>query len=335
MFWILTLLLGFLLYFFWEPLRSTEFILLLQGYRSPAVDYFFRAFTFLGNDYFYIFFFCIMLWCVDKPLGLSAAAVLLVSGAGSNLLKGLWALPRPAIEGIFPPHSYAFPSGHALTAVTLWGYLAVKTKKAWFWAWTIIVIIIVSFSRLILGFHFAGDVLGGVFLGMLFLKVFLWADSFLTRKGAGFFLNGRKGMRCDANNRRGQKGFKTCRDRQGSFFLLLAPALAFFVPFCLVFILPGESGKILGILAGGSAGYILEKAKIRSLTQGSWRQQLLKALIGILGEAGIFLISGCIFSAVVPCLTFLRYMVLGFWITFLAPYIFVRAALCPRDKTVI
>ena len=56
-FWLVTMLLGLILYVFWEPLRSTEFILSLQRYRSTGLDYFFRAFTFLGDDYFSCCFF--------------------------------------------------------------------------------------------------------------------------------------------------------------------------------------------------------------------------------------------------------------------------------------
>ena len=313
LFWAFILLMGSILCFFWEPLRSTGFILYLQGYRSAAADIFFRAFTFLGDDYFYMLFFCVMIWCVDKPLGLSAAAVLLLSGAGSNFIKEAMALPRPVIEGVLLPESYAFPSGHALTAVTLWGYLAAKIKKGWLWGWAIIATIIIGFSRLILGFHFAGDVLGGIFLGMIFLKLFLWVDSFLTGKKAGFVLDGKRRKKC----------LPYC--------LLLF--LTVIVPLLLVIILPGGNlAKVFGALAGGSAGYILEAEKNRSLTRGTWGQQLLKILLGVAGIVGINFILGVIFPQTAPFFSFIRYALISFWITFLAPFIFVRASLSPQDK---
>jgi membrane-associated phospholipid phosphatase len=304
-FWLVTLLLGLIIYVFWEPLRSTEFILSLQRYRSTGLDYFFRAFTFLGDDYFFLLFFCVMLWCVDKPLGFSAAAVLLISGAGSNLLKEVVALPRPSIEGVLQPESHAFPSGHSLTAVTLWGYLAVKIKKPWFWAWAITAIVLIGFSRLILGFHVAGDVLGGFFLGLLFLAGLLWAGSVLKIK--------RRGTRLSSTS--------------------LLPILLLLVLLGLVFVWSGlVTPKIPGFLVGGLAGYVLEKDYLRFLTRGSLRQHLLKILIGLAGIMGISLGLGSIFSSTVPILSFLRYALTSFWITFLAPFIFTRIKLCPQEK---
>ena len=246
-----------------------------------------------------------MLWCVDKPLAFSAAAVLLISGAGSNLLKEVVALPRPSIEGVIPPGNHAFPSGHSLTAVTLWGYLAVKIKKPWFWAWAITTIVLIGFSRLILGFHVAGDVLGGYFLGLVFLGGLLLAGSVLKIK------------------RRETRLLSTS----------LLTILLLLVLLSLVFVWSGVvSPKIPGLLVGGLAGYILEKDYLRFLTLGNFRQHLLKILIGLAGIIGISLGLDSIFLSTVPVLGFLRYALTSFWITFLAPFIFTRVRLCPQEK---
>lgn len=315
LFYFLLLLPGILLCIFWEPLRSTEFILSLQGYRSPVVDYFFRAFTFLGDDLFYLLFFCIMIWCADKPLAFSAAAVLLISGVCSNLIKEFTALPRPAIEGVIPPANYSFPSGHALTAVTLWGYLAVKIKKAWFWGWAITAIAVISFSRLILGFHFAGDVIGGLFLGLVLLAAFLWVESVLIGKKH----KTSKTSKTSETNERGKSG-KT------SIFFALLLFSPFLVALGLIFILPGEGlSRILGIPGGGFVGYILEKEKnLFRHQRRSLQHHLMNILIGLSGVVVIVFGLGAIFVSAVPVLSFLYYALTGFWITFLAPLLFTR-----------
>src|SRR5690554_3784248 len=83
--WAVVLLCGALLYFYWDRTRSMDLINYLQQFRSiKPVEYFFQFFTFLGNDEFYMIFFGILIWCVNKPLGFWAAAVLLLSGMVSG-----------------------------------------------------------------------------------------------------------------------------------------------------------------------------------------------------------------------------------------------------------
>ncbi|NLB64815.1 MAG: hypothetical protein GX801_12060 [Fibrobacter sp.] len=47
--------------------------------------------------------------------------MLLTSGLASWLVKDLTALERPILSGMKQFTSYAFPSGHTFTAVTVWG----------------------------------------------------------------------------------------------------------------------------------------------------------------------------------------------------------------------
>lgn len=86
--WAVVLACCALLYFYWDWSRSMSMINWLQQFRAiKAVEYFFQFFTFLGNDEFYMIFFGILIWCVDKPLGFWSAAVLLVSGLVSGAAK--------------------------------------------------------------------------------------------------------------------------------------------------------------------------------------------------------------------------------------------------------
>jgi len=303
--WGIAVLAALILIFAWPVTRSLEFIVALQKWRILPVEILFRAFTFIGDDQFFMIFFSVLIWCVSKTLGFWSAFMLLSSAVYSNLIKDLTLLERPPIEGIkHPPGSYAFPSGHTLTAITVWPYLAVRFKNKGFWIWTIIVIIMIAFSRLVLAYHFLGDILGGIALGIPFLLLFLWASSKIYEKGW-------------------VEKFSTP--------VLLVLSIA--IPVLLLAVLPGaDPPKILGYLAGASFGYIIEKEKVRTLVRTSLPFQVLKALVGLAVLFGIIIgLGGLLPSAVAP-LGFIRYFLGGIWVTLGAPIIFLVFRLSTRES---
>lgn len=89
---------------------------------------------------------------------------------GSNLLKPLVARPRPPVVldgvrllvGVGP--SASFPSAHAVSSA------AVASAIAWArpgWApWVLSYAAVIAYSRVYVGVHYPGDVLGGALLGM-------------------------------------------------------------------------------------------------------------------------------------------------------------------------
>ncbi len=309
--WLVVAVSALILVIAWPQTRSVEFIVHLQQFRSPPVELLFRAFTFLGDDQFFMIFFGILLWCVSKPLGFWAAFVLLSSGTYSGLIKDLTLLERPPLEGIVhPPNSWAFPSGHTLTAVTVWGYLAVRFKKTGFWIWAIIAITMIGVSRLVLAYHFLGDVLGGLAFGIPFLLFFIWLSALFTERGWA---------------------------EKYSTPLLLAVSAA--VPVLLTAVLPGaDPPKLMGYLAGAAVGYIVEKEKVRSVTATSLPRQIMKAVLGLTVLFGIILGLGWLLpsgapdaSFAVKMVGFTRYALGGVWVTLIAPILFVALKLTPSE----
>lgn len=306
--WAVVLLCCALLYFYWDRTRSMDLINYLQQFRSiKPVEYFFQFFTFLGNDEFYMIFFGILIWCVNKPLGFWAAAVLLVSGLVSGIVKDLAALERPYLAGMDQLKSYAFPSGHTLTAVTVWGYLAIRLKNRWFWIWALAAMILIPFSRIILGYHYPGDILGGYAMGIPLLLLLVWLSSLFVEKGW---------------------------DRKFSKALLLALCLV--IPVILTVLSPqGDMPKLMGLLAGAAAGYIIEQDKMRSIPRTHWAFQVLKAVLGLAVLFGILMGLGPLLSSGNPALQaalrFFRYGLGGIWVTLLAPALFVTLKLTPRE----
>ena len=61
---------------------------------------------------------------------------------------------------------YGFPSGHVLMISSLWLGLAALLRKKWLWVVSITLVILTMISRMYLGAHYLGDVLGGLIIGM-------------------------------------------------------------------------------------------------------------------------------------------------------------------------
>ena len=107
---------------------------------------------------------------------LAGLAALVVGLASSEVLKSLVMQPRPFLSLpdvrllVSPPSSYSFPSvnatyafagssGASLTARRLLGRLPV-------WGWGFLALAVaVSYSRVYVGVHYPGDVLGGAIIG--------------------------------------------------------------------------------------------------------------------------------------------------------------------------
>ncbi len=101
-----------------------------------------------------------------------------VAGVGVIvLLKGLLAMPRPPESAFLVPledDPYGFPSGHAFMSVVVYGGLLVAfdrlgDRRAV--AGVTGLIVAVSLSRVVLGFHYLGDIIAGAGLGLAFLLV--------------------------------------------------------------------------------------------------------------------------------------------------------------------
>ena len=101
-----------------------------------------------------------------------AALLFFVIMAGAVLLditlKDVFRRPRPqAFFGLTAPHTWSFPSGHALEGLCFYGTVAAlaRRRRPAVWAGAAALAGLVGFSRVYLGVHYPTDVLAGYAVG--------------------------------------------------------------------------------------------------------------------------------------------------------------------------
>ena len=65
-----------------------------------------------------------------------------------------------------------FPSGHVMIITAMWIGMALLFKKRWLWIISISLVVLTIISRMYLGVHYLGDVVGGLLFGILVVLVF-------------------------------------------------------------------------------------------------------------------------------------------------------------------
>ncbi len=113
------------------------------------------------------------LWLSGRPLAYRLLGILVLSAGVCVLLWNVVGLDRPHDPRIairaHPPVS-SFPSGHVVQTTALWGVLAAAGVVPV--AIVATVVAGVALSRLYLGVHYLGDVLGGALIGLLLLVAY-------------------------------------------------------------------------------------------------------------------------------------------------------------------
>ncbi len=121
-------------------------------------------------------------WCVNKRYGLYTLAAFCLGEAVNSILKLTFCVYRPWIRDpritpaghiISKVSSYSFPSGHTVSAATLYGGMALgcwqKKSMRWLGVLCVILLLLTGFSRNYLGVHTPQDVLVGLCVGLLSL----------------------------------------------------------------------------------------------------------------------------------------------------------------------
>ena len=135
-------------------------------------------FSQFGTEDFFFLVLPLIYWSIDSALGLRVGMILVTSNMFNYIGKILFAGPRPYwvsshVRALWSETSFGVPSGHAQHAMSVWGIIAAYRKQTWVWIVCGFLIFMIGVSRLFLGAHFPHDVLVGWLIG----AVLVWAFS--------------------------------------------------------------------------------------------------------------------------------------------------------------
>ncbi|MGD8735989.1 MAG: phosphatase PAP2 family protein [Anaerolineae bacterium] len=297
---------------------GTEFLIRLQSYTPDWMVAIFAVLTFMGNEEFYLFLLPVVYWAIDREIGIRLGYLSLLSAWINSVFKHLFAIPRPAAPQLdipYPATDPSFPSGHAQGAVVNWAYLAYRFRNRIFWVISVIIILGIGLSRLVFGVHFPQDVLGGWIIGLGVLLVYIWLEEPVGRWIA---------------------------DQRTPVQVLLAVG----VPLILIFLHPADpeglypvAGSVtpMSALAGLGVGLIMERAWVRFRVEGEWWRRVLRFLLGLGIVAALYVGPRLILPeemdhGVEVITRMARYALVGWAVSFLAPWLFVRLRLAGQEE---
>jgi len=142
---------------------------------SPAITTIVKGITHMG-DLTVVIVFCLFLIAIPmfrRTIALPVSIAVILSALLNLLLKNIFVRERPDILRLLNETSYSFPSGHAMINGTLYlmfilliyRFIKSTPKKILLISLCVIITIAIGFSRLYLGVHYAGDIIGGWLIG--------------------------------------------------------------------------------------------------------------------------------------------------------------------------
>ncbi len=280
--------------------------------RSDLLTPGFKAFSALGYGGFLLLFVPLGYWLLSKNIFARVGLWLLLSAILNAYLKDLFQDPRPDPLFQLDPavgQSYGFPSGHAQIAIVVWFWIAWEVRKTWMWILSLILVAGICFSRLYLGVHDMGDVLGGIGIGLISLLIFI----FVTTKRFEWWHN------------------------LHPLWQVLAIGIieaAFFLTW------PGKlspSMTVYGaLLIGFWIGVIIERKRIFFQKHPDWWRMIASGVIGVILffalQKGFGAVTGT-FENGKTTVVFIQSFVSGGYVTALAPWIFQHLRLAEKRKT--
>lgn len=279
-----------------------------------------------------------LIWCVDTGWGLRMGLALTVSGSLNELLKLIFHSPRPywydeRVQALSTETTFGMPSGHAQNAVAVWGVLADALRRPWAWAAAIALMFLIGLSRVYLGVHFPSDVIGGWLAGAILLWLILRLEQALKPwlENGAVWLHILAALAVSlglivAGALIQKSVSETALPASWVSLASRAPEAKPIEPYAL-------SGLVISAASffGLASGGVLLKRRGGFNAGGiAWKRGV-RYLIGVAGVLALYMALGAVFprgeTLAALLLRYLRYTLIGSWITYFAPLFFIRLRL--------
>lgn len=275
----------------------------VQTLASPAMTGLMKGISLLGTEWFYLLILPIVYWCIDRKRGTRLGVLVLFSAFLNGWLKLVFAQPRPydldPAVGLAKEPTFGLPSGHAQGSTVFWGILSPLFRRPWGLVLAILMPLVVGLSRVYLGVHFPTDVFAGWFIGGLIVLL----DALFGDKAAAAL------------------------EKLHSRYIILGAAL---IALGMNYLNKGDSSAA-GVFLGAIVGFVYAGRSLDFQVSGSLGKKALRYLIGLAVTAAIYLGFKALFpgqgSELYALFRFLRYGLIGLWVSFGAPWAFIKLGL--------
>lgn len=156
--------------------------ILVDNLRSDQLTLLMKVITSFGNGLILVLI-CFLSFLIfhNKNIGILVSLNLIFITILNNILKLIIQRPRPSGFNLIIESGYSFPSGHSMVSTAFYGFLIyllykkIKNKnlrRATCFLLSLLIILI-CISRVYLGVHYASDVIGGFFVSLSYLIVYI------------------------------------------------------------------------------------------------------------------------------------------------------------------
>ncbi len=288
-----------------------------QNIATPFLDSFFTYATMLGEQYFIILIITLVYWNISKKNGFILTFTFVISTIVNVFLKNIFHTERPYqkldnIEGkrVHTGTGYSFPSGHTQGATTLFVTLSLLLKKNVYMIIAILLSVLVSVSRVYLGVHWPIDVVGGLVFGIAISILLYWYLSKIYDNKKLFY----------------KVIVVSIIIAYLFFFILMIINSAYFNGELKI----TDTLKILGVATGAVTGFILQEEKFAFKVENSVALKTIRYIFGVFMTI-VFMIGLKYIFPEAKIFSWIRYIIVGFWISAGLPYIGLKMKLFEKE----
>lgn len=297
-------------------------ILWFQSWRTDLISNLFLPFDWMGTETFFILLLTFIYWVINKKAGRRFIVFFLFSAWFNSFFKEIFKRPRPFqvsknVIPAFDATEYGLPSGHT-QAGTLIGLVSIiEIRKQLATIMFVGYIFLMGISRMVHGVHYPQDVI----LGWIFGILIVFALYKLDRRLTGFF--------------------REIRFKGILILTIITTAIIWVMNY---WVHPSPDGFVGTLTPGGSLvgvipGIYIESRYIRFSTEGRSLQKIVRYIVGIITliliqeglKSVMAAMSGHTFQ-VDAMVRFIRYVLVGLWLTAGAPWLFTKIKLASVEK---